>query len=109
VYKMPSYRISAFDMRLILLPKYGSPPLMVRCQRIPSSPIFFSQLCREWRRRSRHATREEWLCLACADKKIPTQFSADMSTSQHCLSETHCNRSWLCVLCNLTSELLFVF
>ncbi|KAK2140398.1 hypothetical protein NP493_5806g00000 [Ridgeia piscesae] len=30
VYKIPSYRISAFDIRLILLPKYGMPPLMVR-------------------------------------------------------------------------------
>lgn len=28
VYKMPSYRIPAFDMRLILLPRYGIPPLM---------------------------------------------------------------------------------
>lgn len=25
---MPSYRMPAFDMRLILLPKYGIPPLM---------------------------------------------------------------------------------
>lgn len=29
VYRIPSYRISALEMRLILLPMYGVPPLMV--------------------------------------------------------------------------------
>ena len=28
VYKMPSYRMPAFEIRLILLPRYGIPPLM---------------------------------------------------------------------------------
>lgn len=29
VYKIPSYRISAFEIRLILLPRYGIPPLIM--------------------------------------------------------------------------------
>lgn len=61
VYKMPSYRIPAFDIRLILLPRYGIPPLMAYIH--PSykvkkddsgflfDPVLFSLvICSKWRK-----------------------------------------------------------